>query len=164
MRRAAITAERLRERLSYEKETGIFLWRVNVSNKRAGDIAGTLNGGYWSIGVDGSVYLAHRLAWLYVTDEWPENDVDHENHNTTDNRWENLRPATHSQNHQNRKVSVKNTSGFTGVHRANGRWAASIKIDQRRISLGRFDRVEDAAEAYASAKSRIHTFHPKVVP
>jgi hypothetical protein len=101
-----LTAERLRELLDYDPETGRFIWRKDhptAKHIKAGSVAGTKNGrGYWVIGVAGAKYVAHRLAWLYVTGEWPAHLVDHENGDRLDNRFANLREATDSQNNFNR--------------------------------------------------------------
>lgn len=152
-----LTAARLRELLSYDPETGVFRWRVyRARNARAGDVAGRIikaapdkGGGYRSIGIDGSEYLAQRLAWLHMTGEWPPAQVDHENRNRDDNAWRNLRDATRSQNQANRPAQANNTSGFKGVafHKGAGRWRATLG----KRHLGLFDSPEQAHAAYAEA-------------
>jgi hypothetical protein len=94
-----LTAERLREILGYDPETGLFTRLVRTGRIRAGEVAGTAHSrGYRSIVIDGRVYLSHRLAWLYVHGEWPPEQIDHINRNRADNRLVNLRAAKQSQN------------------------------------------------------------------
>lgn len=150
-----ITAQRLRELLHYDPETGIFTWRVRISQRiRAGTKAGSFSPrGYRLIRVERRLYFAHRLAWLYMTDAWPSADIDHINLVKDDNRFANLREASRSQNCANVSLPVNNTSGFKGVTWMKDRkkWQASIHISPRRIYLGLFDTAEEAGAAYARA-------------
>jgi hypothetical protein len=88
-----LTANEVRHLLDYDPATGVFRWRVKPGRRvAAGAETGCVsNYGYKVIGIKGRVYQASRLAWLYVTGEWPEHDVDHANGDTADNRWDNLR-------------------------------------------------------------------------
>ena len=128
-----LTQERLQYLLSYDRETGIFRWRINRGRMaKAGDIAGSQgNDCYVRIRVDGKDYAAHRLAWLYMTGEWPAATIDHENINRADNRWRNLREATNAQNGTNRHKQANNTSGFKGVYvdKTSNKFCAKIKIN-----------------------------------
>lgn len=150
-----ITAERLHEVAIYDPVTGIFRWKIRLTNRvKIGDIAGSVTSkGYFRIRVDGHLYLAHRLAWLYMTGEWPEHEVDHDNLTKADNRWENLRAATRPQNMANTTLRTDNTSGFKGVwwHKQNKRWIAEIRTKGGRYHLGCFDNAEAAHAAYAAA-------------
>jgi len=149
-----ITAEYLRSILDYEPETGLFRWKT-VRNGRAkvGQIAGSVNPGhgYVIIEIDGKPRRAHRLAVLWMTGEWPERDVDHENLTRHDNRWSNLRPATEQENGANRRALKNNACGVKGVYRVGRRWRASIRVDYKLINLGTFSKKEEAGEAYAAA-------------
>ena len=149
-----ITAEKLRELLHYDPATGIFTWKIGSANQvKAGDAAGCPTGnGYLQIRLQSRLYKAHRLAWLYVYGEWPEDQLDHINRNRSDNRISNLRDVTQKQNHQNRSKSSNNTSGHTGVvwHKQRSKWQAKIMHNKKDISLGLFTNIE---EAIASRKA-----------
>lgn len=115
-----LTQTRLREVLTYNPDTGDFIRINNYQSRFIGKPAGTVNGtGRMSIRIDGRHYLAHRLAWLYVTGEFPPTgkDIDHINRNPLDNRWCNLRLATRSQNLGNIAVTGANTTGYKNVYR-----------------------------------------------
>jgi hypothetical protein len=80
---------------------------------------------------------------------------DHENRNGLDCRRENLRAATYSQNNANRRFSIKNTSGYRGVRKTKeGKWRAEIKVDGKKISLGCYWDIIEAAKAYDTASSK----------
>ena len=99
----ALTAERLREALSYNPETGLFTRRIRCGRIAPGEIAGTIAlNGYITISLDGRRYYAHRLAWLYVHGEWPQK-LYHTNRDRADNRIANLRESTHAHNSANAK-------------------------------------------------------------
>jgi hypothetical protein len=152
-----VTAERVRELLEYCEETGRFTWRIANSRAiKAGAIAGSLSCGYRNISIDGVLYRAHRLAWLYVRGEWPNAEIDHINLNKDDNRLSNLRIASRSQNMANSRVRVKCKSGFKGVSKYRGRWVASIGRNGRKTHIGVFDTPEEANAAYERAALSIH--------
>lgn len=111
------TQEQIKRALKYDPETGVFTWLISPSNRaKKGSVAGFMNdAGYWMIGIDNVRYRAHRLAWLYMTGEWPERKIDHENTIRSDNRWANIRLADDSQNVCNQALRADNTSGVKGV-------------------------------------------------
>jgi hypothetical protein len=101
-----ITHERLKERLTYDPDTG--QWRWNQRGRGLSERVGSIckgNGGYLMIKVDGRSYKASRLAWYYMTGEWPGMEIDHKNRDPLDDRWENLRLATRTDQTRNRKPS-----------------------------------------------------------
>lgn len=160
-----LTAARLRHLFRYNPETGIFTRNVSVSAELKGSLAGTRSAkGYLDIAIDRKSYRVHRLAWLYMTGFWPTAQVDHINRDRSDNRWANLREASNAENAQNRSKNSNNSSGHTGVvwDKGSGKWRAQIKKDWKLRYLGVFDSVEEAAEAYISAKAALHNFNPKV--
>ena len=158
--RAPLTHERVLKRLHYDPITGIFTWRVSPGGKaKAGDVAGYLNGGYVKITLYGSTYSAHRLAWAYVTGDWPDGEVDHWNGVRHDNRWTNLRDVTHRANCENkRSANTRNKLGVLGVskHHRSERYRASINVGGKITRLGWFDTPELAHQAYVTAKRELH--------
>jgi hypothetical protein len=156
-----LTAERLRDVLDYNPETGEFRWKVTLSNRApAGAKAGCFDknhSGYILIRVLGRSYPAHRLAWLYVNGEMPNDDIDHINGNRADNRIANLRDVTRVVNLQNRRKGI-GRSGLIGAHwfsPANC-WQSSIRVNGENIPLGYFKTPEAAHEAYMTAKRELH--------
>jgi HNH endonuclease/AP2 domain len=154
MAKDIITAEKLRELLHYDPETGVFTWLGSGSGRPASGIAGTIANGYLHIWADGRSYKAHRLAWLYQTGEWPEGDLDHANMDKADNRWCNLREATDSKNQANTRARViTGTSRFKGVtwNKEMKRFRALITVKGKQYFLGYFDAEHLAYAAYCLA-------------
>lgn len=149
-----ITAERLRELVNYNPDTGEFTWAKSRFGARKGDICGRINNyGYREIGVDYRLYNAHRLAWLYMTGSFPKAGVDHINRIRNDNRWCNLREANQSQNSANVAIKKSNTSGHTGVvwDKDRNKWRVQIRIKGKKTNLGRFDNFDDAVKVSRDA-------------
>ena len=152
-----ITAERLRELLHYDPTTGIF---TNVSPRKkivVGSIAGGLDhgSGYWMIGLDRRRYYAHRLAWLYMTGEWPEQMIDHLDGNRANNVFVNLRDAERAINQQNVRRPLPNTaSGLLGAFKKRNKWTSNVRAFGQVIRLGSFDTAEEAHAAYLQAKRK----------
>ncbi len=160
-----VSAALARELLDYCPGTGVFRWRVpagRYGHIPAGTIAGRTSeaNGYHHIHVGGALKAAHRLAWLWMTGEWPKEEIDHRNRQRADNRWSNLREATTAQNLQNKNRYRNNTSGCPGVHwrPTVGKWQARIGVHGKRISLGHWATAEEAAAAYERAKPIYHSF------
>lgn len=150
-----LTAERVRALLDYDAATGQFTWLADRTGKaKVGQRAGTLQGnGAVAIGIDGKVYLAHRLAWLWTHGSWPRSGVDHINGNRSDNRLDNLRVATPKQNSGNRCLDKRNKSGYRGVswHQGKQMWLAQVTVAGRAKSLGLYETAEEASEACQKA-------------
>ena len=154
-----LTSERLRELLHYEPSTGSFTWRKAWPRMPVGSLAGHRTGlGYWRIKVEGGNYLAHRLAWLYMTGHWPPGDIDHIDTDSLNNRWENLRSVTEHENLQNQRRAHRNNKvGVLGVSKFSWGCVSRIRVNGRDVRLGTFATVEEAHQAYLAAK-RLH--HP----
>jgi len=154
-----ITQSELKKQLKYNESTGIFTWNLTKSGVLIGSIAGCESGGYITIGLFGKPRSAHRLAFLYMTGEIPE-QVDHINHKKADNRWGNLRPANNKINQQNKPLSKANKSGFNGVvwSKKSNKWHSNIHIGDKNISLGFFDNIFDAINARKKANKK-YGFH-----
>lgn len=150
---------RLKEVLSYDPATGVFRWRIALSNRvHVGDVAGCPNSdGYLRIRIDGRLYLCHRLAVLYMTGSWPEHQVDHRHGIRDDNRWCELQPATPVENQQNvRGPKSNNKSGLLGVSPHGNGWRAQIMTDGKCRRLGTFQTPEAAHHVYLLAKRELH--------
>lgn len=152
-----ITADELRNLLSYSPETGELRWR-GKSGVKAGSLAGKVSKyGYRIVRIWRHEYMAHRLAWLYMTGEWPVATVDHKNCDTLDNRWENLRAATHKQQAANRRVYSYSGTGLKGVKLKKDRrlcYEASIRRNNTTHYLGGFATPEEANAAYRAAAEK----------
>ena len=158
-----ITQERLKELYCYDSASGLFVRRINAGRRwKAGDIAGTKTpDGYIVIKIAGALYMAHRLAFLYITGSFPENYTDHINGVRHDNRWVNLRPVTCQENLKNTKKNSNNTSGAIGViwDRDCKKWRSYIGVDGRLKHLGVFDNKDDAISERKSAEVK-YNYHP----
>lgn len=158
MKKPPHTIAHLRTVLSYDPDTGAFMWLVDASRRaKAGYVAGTVNAaGYVQIQYDKHVYYAHVLAWAFVHNEWPSSLIDHKNRDKADNRIGELRPADKSKNGLNRVAPNKNNrTGMLGVSAHQGKYVARIGVDGGQRYLGIFETVEAAAAAYNEAKQRL---------
>lgn len=156
-----LSAEKLKSMIDYSPESGVLTWRVNKGGRaKKGYLAGheSKSPPYLQVRIDGSLYLGHRLAWLWMTGAWPENMIDHIDGNGLNNKWDNLRPATMSQNQHNRGKGKNNTSGYKGVwfHKQIGRWCADVWKDGKKVYLGTFPDKKAAAEAATHARESMH--------
>ena len=160
MAKVNLTAARLRELLSYDENTGIFIWQVSTGRVKPGTVAGNPNHGHVRLQIDGSEYWAHRLAWLYVYGVWPTQQIDHINGIRSDNRILNLRDVSHSANQQNqrRPQSDNKTSSYLKVSRRtrSNRWRATITVNGKQKDIGLFDTEIEAHEAYKVQKRILH--------
>lgn len=168
--------------LDYDRDTGLLYWKERQpfmfqdsqghtaksrcaawNSQFAGTLALTTTSelGYRSgvITVFGVKFriLAHRVVWAIAHGEWPHDAIDHINGDPSDNRLENLRDTTRSENRKNAAESVRNTSGHTGVrwHTPSGKWLSYICSGGKREHLGVFVQLDDAIAARKSAKRRL---------
>ena len=158
-----VTQQLLKDRLSYDCDTGLFTWKKMNGPCRisVGDVAGSLHAnGYIVIRLfSDTAFPAHRLAWLYMTGEMPKEFIDHINGIRHDNRWRNLREANYSLNAQNQKLpSRNNAAGFLGVCYSprHKKFSASIHHGGKKHWLGYHKTADLAHEAYLVAKRNLH--------
>lgn len=157
----------LKQHIHYDKDTGIFTRIKDHVKKKylAGSVTGVSRpDGYLQIMIDGKIFLAHRLAWLYEFGKVPDKNIDHINGDKKDNRIANLRSVTQAVNVQNvRKTKgIRTHSQFLGVSLANKGlckekpYKARIVVNSKEIHLGTFDTEENAHQAYILAKRKYH--------
>jgi hypothetical protein len=167
-----LTAEDIRQLLDYDPETGVFIWKERngdpgFNKKYAGKPAGRRDRGsiYDAIHIGGNQsgarrYYCHVLAYLWMTGSWPADQIDHRNGDRWDNRWENLRPATRSENVRNRKIQKNNSNGLKGViympRNKNKKYTARIMVNGKSISLKYHYTAEEAHAAYVEASKKYH--------
>lgn len=152
-----LTQERLKELLSYDPLTGIFVWEVDRYRVKRGDRAGSISPTtkYRVIRLDQKNYAEHRLAWFYMTGEWPSDEIDHRDLDRQNNKWGNLRPASSSQNKANRKARGVYPKGVC-FHKPSGWFTSRVHKNGKQISLGCFRTAEAAHAAYVAAAQEIH--------
>jgi hypothetical protein len=166
----------LKECLDYDQFTGNFVWKDRPKNHFLSEKAykifkrlyahkpcGTkAKDGYMSITIDGKVYKAHRLAWLYQMGEFPIQWLDHINRNRSDNRICNLRLATPTLNAQNANMRYDNKSGVVGVskHKLTGKWVAQISVSGKVKHLGLFTNINDATKIRDAAVVKFRSVAP----
>jgi len=160
MKNNVLTQKRLKELLHYNQTTGKFIWKVNKNSAKKGNEAGWLdvsNGiAYRRIELDNRTYRSHRLVCFYMTGGWPENEIDHINHDGLDNKWTNLRSVSHATNTRNARKRIDNKSGITGVfwHKRDKLWIATISDTKKELI-----RTKDYFEACCTRKSAERKFN-----
>lgn len=166
-----ITRQRVAEYYNYDAKTGNLTFKERPESdfkepksyrlhlSRVGKKAGCINSdGYVAVYVDRKFYTAHKIVWLLVYGEWisPKYQIDHINGDRSDNRIENLRVVTHSENARNAGINKKNTSGTKGVswNKKHKRWVPNIRANGIRLYLGQFKTLEEAIIARRTAESK----------
>lgn len=153
-----ITQAQLLKSHYYNPETGLFYRRLTSGKLK---LTGTNSIGYLQCRINCQSYLVHRLAWLYMTGTWPEALIDHIDGNRANNKWNNLRTATQSNNLENQKQAQADnlSTGLLGADRRGGRFRAQIQVKGKKQHLGTFDTPEEAHQAYIEAKRELHSFN-----
>ncbi len=153
-----LTAQRLRELLHYDPDTGVFRWRNPRGKAARNPTAGSIDSsGYVKIGIASQDHRAHRLAWLYVHSVWPDGQVDHMDGNPGNNAIGNLRDVPQAVNQQNQRGAHSDSKhGLMGVTKRKTGWVARINIEGAHHYLGVFPSQESAHAAYLAAKRTRH--------
>lgn len=133
-------------------------WNKRYANQPAGFVNNDKNGKprYIYVYMDGRFYAAHRLAWRLFYGCQPSGHIDHINGNGLDNRIDNLRCVTVSENAKNRKIRPDNRSGLSGVvwSETHKKWISSVRYNKKQINLGAFHDFFEAVCARKSAETK----------
>ncbi len=156
-----MTAEVLRSILKYSKKSGEFTWKIDrPGSARCGDTAGTDKDGSRRviIGINGIYYTAGSLAWLYVTGEWPVNQISHFDGDSSNTKFANLRDAPHLISFKQRRPRCEKSSKYIGVHwrKDKSMWQAMIRLDGKTKHIGYFRKEKDAASAHKTFRKQVH--------
>lgn len=145
--------ELVKEWFSIDPETGI-LTRLK---KHRDSIPDTLNPDRERVDFMGVRYRVSHIAWVLYYGKWPDDEIDHEDHNKKNHRKKNLREASHAQNTRNRRFFNPNGKGVTfRKDRYFDQWQAQIAYEGKKIHLGFYPTPEEAAEAYKVAAIQYH--------
>jgi len=151
----------LKRYLSYDPDTGEFRW-IKTTHARGtpGNIAGCLSyWGYWRVAFMGKYYMAHRLAWYFMTGKPPINQIDHKNGIRTDNRFCNLREATAAENVRN-SISKGARTGVKGVTKNGNRFYGRVHFNYKSYNAGSYGTLEEAEFAVRALREKLHKeFH-----
>lgn len=161
-----LTAEYVRSVLSYDPEAGLFRWKKGNSTRvKTGDIAGYIRpDGRRAIKIGYTRYLASRLAWLYINDEWPDCYVDHIDRNTSNDAIANLRLATEEQNHWNRGVRKTQALGFKNIVKHKRRFVVHFARNRQALYRKSFPTLEEAIEARNARSALIYGAFSPISP
>ena len=137
---------------------GILVWKKSAGTVKAGTNVNSIsNRGYVVVQVNGKRYLAHRIIWLLAHGKLPLM-LDHIDGNKQNNFVENLREVDNTLNHWNEKKRSTNKSGYKGVwwHKQSNSWEAACRTNKKQITIGRYERIEDAVEAVQRFREQHH--------
>lgn len=147
-----LTCDRIRYLLSYDSSTGVFVWKHPQSNRVApNSVAGSASSpiGYLRLGIDGKLYFAHRLAWLYVYGHWPDGEIDHIDGDRLNNRIDNLRIVNRRENSRN--MTCHRLGKLPGCSKYGNMWKATYYAEGAHHFVGLYSSEQEAHEAYMKA-------------
>lgn len=143
----------------FEYRDGVLFWKIKPSQRtNIGDVAGGDHGnGHFKVRVNGKKTYVHRVVFMMHHGFVPKY-IDHIDGNPSNNRVENLRAATHSENIMNKKLQSNNSTGVRGVHYCKKlqKFRAEITVDRKKIPLGLFSDIDEASRVYADASKKYH--------
>lgn len=150
----------IRRVFTYDPETGAFFHSVDRGRSqryKAGDVIDNVPNnthGYIVLWAGKRAYLAHRIAWFLQTGIWPS-DIDHLDHNRTNNRFSNLREVSHQENMKNMTLYKSNNSGVSGIciaGRNKDRWRVTVNIGGKQTYLGEYKDFDVAVSVRENAR------------
>ncbi|WP_447875836.1 HNH endonuclease [Serratia fonticola] len=146
--------------LKYEPTTGKIYWKNSRGGVPAGSEAGWIDSssGYLRVSISGKPKYGHVLAWELFHGHPARGEIDHINGNKIDNRIENLRECSASQNCQNKKIRTDNKSGVKGVswNTARRKWSVRLTVNKKVIFLGFFSSLDDAKKEISKCRDLYH--------
>jgi hypothetical protein len=138
---------------------GKLLWKISPAYKiKPGSEAGTLRkNGYRVVAYKGKDYRTHHLVYLMFNGEYPK-QIDHVNTVRDDNRIENLRLATNSENQWNKGLNANNTTGYKNIKWVQRlhKYVVAIAVNAKSKHVGVYVTLQDAIEAAANARNKMH--------
>lgn len=145
-----LSQERLKQLITYDPIEGTF------TNNRTGKTLGSIHKEYRILVIGGHHFRAARIAWFYMTGEWPV-EVDHKDTCKSNDKWDNLRESTRAQNNCNKGPTIRSLTGIKGVQKLpSGRYSATIRTEGVNIYLGSYDTIGEAESAYNTAAEKFH--------
>lgn len=163
-----LTPDNIRDFFDYDEQSGYLIYKYNTIANEIGDNAsGVIDShGYKNIFMGEYSYKYHRVVWLWWYLKWPDNHIDHVDHDPLNNRISNLRDVTAAENNQNENIARKNSkSGILGASQIeSGKFSSTIIANGIRYYLGVFDTAEEAGQAYLDAKSKLHSYYNSIYP
>lgn len=153
-----ITQKRIHELFEYREDGNLISKNTRGGNAKAGMVAGCLQpSGYIRLRIDGTDRQLHRMIFLYHHGQIAEGmEIDHIDGDKANNRIENLRQVTKSQNNQNAKIRSDNTSGTKGVYKQRNKWISQITINKKQLYLGSYNTLEQAEMVVKEAREKYH--------
>lgn len=161
-----INCEQVHRLFVVDEVAGRFFWKIpprthpRLLGKEAGSIKKTHSGKlYWMIKIGGTIFNRSRLMYLHIHGRFPYPCVDHVNGNSLDDRPDNLREATITENAWNHKFRARRIDLPMGVRliQSSGRYQARISCNKKQIHIGAYDTPEEAHAAYVSKRKEL--FH-----
>jgi hypothetical protein len=151
-----LTQDELKTLIHYDPLTGVFT--SLLKNKTVGSLTYK---SYLRLNLQKRLYMAHWIAWLYMTGEFPAIEIDHIDGNRCNNQWSNLRLATRKQNMENTSLFGNNTSGHRGVvwYKRNNKWGATVFHNGKRYFAGLHLTADDADRAAKELRDSLFTHH-----
>ena len=143
------TIEELREYLDYDPESGVLTWKKSAGTRAQGTptCSGLSGDGYKQLQFRGTNFKAHRVAFALHHGHWPTPYCDHIDGDPLNNRADNLRECSPSENQHNRRIRRDNTTGIKGVMRKGNGYIARVRI--KGVSYTKYFRSLKDAAAYA---------------
>ena len=152
-----MTQELLKSILNYDKHIGIFTWKVKCNVMiNIGDVAGSLKQtGYREIAYKQKWYREHKLAFIYEHGYFPKL-IDHINGEKADNRIENLREATQSQNQFNSQRINKHNTRNVRFRKDRNKWVITFYTNNTPKQYGSFDNFDEANKVANELRLQFH--------